>query len=112
MTTNFSSSDEAGSNNMKNSTSSTKVRKSEREKSHITYVEGNIVDEFKWSKLLKSKNIPMDSKYVRVVEDGHSMTLDWLKENGFTIPCIVKAPDGLDMKMPPSNITVNEIADY
>jgi hypothetical protein len=62
----------------------------------------------KWQKLLESKRFkPADFPE----HDGEEITVAYLKTYGFEKPIIVRGADGLDMTMPPSNVTVCDIAE-
>ncbi|KAJ3394422.1 JmjC domain-containing histone demethylation protein 1 [Entophlyctis sp. JEL0112] len=65
-------------------------------------------DEHKYAKMLLTKRF-VKSKFPYV--NGHAVTLDWLRMTGFKEPFLVECPDGLDMKMPPSTLTVDQVAD-
>lgn len=40
---------------------------------------------------------------------GWEATVEYLNENGFTLPILVKVKDGLDLVVPPKTFTVNDI---
>ncbi|KAI8612775.1 hypothetical protein BC830DRAFT_1244445, partial [Chytriomyces sp. MP71] len=65
-------------------------------------------DEHKYAKLLRAKRFaPNKFAYV----DGDMVTMDWVRRTGLREPFLVQNPDGLDMKMPPSSLTVDQVAD-
>ncbi|ORY47061.1 hypothetical protein BCR33DRAFT_715425, partial [Rhizoclosmatium globosum] len=63
-------------------------------------------DEHKYAKLLRTKRFAPNN-YV----NGESVTLEWLRLTGMKEPFLVEEPDGLDMKMPPRTLTVDQVAD-
>lgn len=80
-----------------------------REKKKLIYLaDGTVVDEFKWTKIIKSK-----SEIISVFEPlnlkGHQLTYEFLQESGFTHPILVTEAEGLDMAIP--NITVPQVAE-
>lgn len=40
---------------------------------------------------------------------GWEATVEYLTENGFTLPILVKVKDGLDLVVPPKTFTVNDV---
>ncbi|KAJ3110619.1 JmjC domain-containing histone demethylation protein 1, partial [Physocladia obscura] len=77
----------------------------------IDYNEKNraaVEDEHKYVKLLHTKRFAKN-KFLYV--DGHSVTLEWIRAFGFKEPFLVESPDGLEMRMPPASLTVDQVAD-
>ncbi|KAF9954170.1 JmjC domain-containing histone demethylation protein 1 [Mortierella alpina] len=116
---------------------STLLRKSSRKQGKINYadlVNGIVSHQSKWRVLLDSHQFLSD-KFDRV--QGKDMTLDWMRATGFKTPVIVKgdrtdtngssersskrngenedkegeAGEGLEMKMPPKTLTVDDVRD-
>ncbi|KAJ3125259.1 JmjC domain-containing histone demethylation protein 1 [Physocladia obscura] len=67
-----------------------------------------VEDEHKYVKLLHTKRFAKN-KFLYV--DGHSVTLEWLRAFGFKEPFLVESADGLEMRMPPASLTVDQVAD-
>ncbi|GJJ74375.1 hypothetical protein EMPS_06733 [Entomortierella parvispora] len=109
---------------------STLLRKSSRKQGKINYadlVNGVVSHQSKWRVLLESNQFLPD-KFERI-EKAEDLTLDWLRQTGFKAPIIVpsgasrstikgehssRSPssmEGLDMKMPPSSLTVDDVRD-
>lgn len=78
-----------------------------REKQKVFYTEDSIVDELKWTKLLETKRFTEDT-FERVL--GSEVTAEWASNRNFLSPVVVQEPKGLGMKMPPSNLSVNDVA--
>ncbi|KAF9094578.1 JmjC domain-containing histone demethylation protein 1 [Mortierella sp. AD031] len=95
---------------------STVLRKSSRRQGRINYadlVNGIVSHQSKWRVLLDSHQFQPD-KFERI--QGKDLTLEWLRTKGFKEPLIVKrdkdgTTDGLDMKMPPETLTVDDVRD-
>lgn len=103
------------------------LRKSSRKQGKINYadlVNGVVSHQSKWRVLLESNQF-MPDKFERI-ENAENLTLDWLRKTGFKAPIVVPsgAPstvkgehthatslEGLDMKMPPSTLTVDDVRD-
>jgi hypothetical protein len=64
----------------------------------------------RWLKLMEGKPIKKDC-FKRM--KGSEVTLEWLDsdEGALKEPIVVESPDGLGMKMPPSNFSVNDVAE-
>ncbi|KAF9438462.1 JmjC domain-containing histone demethylation protein 1 [Entomortierella beljakovae] len=96
---------------------STLLRKSSRRTGKINYadlVNGIVSHQSKWRVLLDSHQFLPD-KFERL--NGNNLTLEWLRNTGFRNPVIVNrdhdgTTDGLDMKMPPAKLTVDDIRDF
>jgi hypothetical protein len=43
---------------------------------------------------------------------GHELTKEYLESNGFNYPIIVDRKDGLDMRVPPSNFSIQDVENY
>ena len=43
---------------------------------------------------------------------GSKVTVDWFNENGFGNPIVVDRPEGLGVKVPPSDFTVADVEQY
>ncbi|KAJ3275125.1 JmjC domain-containing histone demethylation protein 1 [Terramyces sp. JEL0728] len=84
------------------------IRKSEREKSKLTYQESGVVDEYKWTKILNNR-IFQDDNIERV--NGNDANMEWIYRTMLKNPVIFENPDGLDMAMPPSDLTVDKVAE-
>ncbi|KAG0366957.1 hypothetical protein BC939DRAFT_493203 [Gamsiella multidivaricata] len=95
---------------------STLLRKSSRRTGKINYadlVNGIVSHQDKWRVLLDSHQFLPD-KFPRVA--GKDLTMNWLRSTGFKTPVIVKqdpdrTTDGLDMKMPPITLSVDDVRD-
>ncbi|KAJ3334069.1 JmjC domain-containing histone demethylation protein 1 [Blyttiomyces sp. JEL0837] len=65
-------------------------------------------DERRYAKTVLSRRFaPNKLAYV----NGETVTLDWVRMTGLREPFIVEEPDGLDMTMPSSTLTVDNVAD-
>ncbi|RUS19741.1 hypothetical protein BC937DRAFT_87004 [Endogone sp. FLAS-F59071] len=84
-------------------------RKSSREHIKLNYADldnGLAADERLWAKLLASKRFAPDNfRRMR----GEDVTLQWVRETGMREPFVVETPEGLDMRMPDSSITVRDV---
>lgn len=40
---------------------------------------------------------------------GHLLDKDYIEQNGFNTPILIKDCAGLDLKVPPSDFTVNDV---
>lgn len=40
---------------------------------------------------------------------GHQLDLEYIENNGFSNPILIKDPAGLDLKVPPSHFTVDDV---
>jgi F-box/leucine-rich repeat protein 10/11 len=60
--------------------------------------------------MLENKSFKPD-KFKRM--QGGDVTIEWLEEDedAMTEPIVVEKPDGLGMKMPPSDFTVEDVAE-
>ncbi|KAI8850252.1 hypothetical protein BC829DRAFT_389608 [Chytridium lagenaria] len=68
---------------------------------------GTVEDQKKFSKLLSTKRFsPNKFPYV----NGETVTSEWVQKTGMREPFIVEEPDGLDMRMPRPDITVDDVA--
>ena len=56
--------------------------------------------------LFSASDIPL----IRV--SGHELTKDYLEKTGFNHPIIIDRKDGLDLKVPPSNFTIQDVENY
>lgn len=83
-------------------------RKSLRETKKLNYTNEAAVHEYYWTKILQGKTFGKDD-FERL--HGDQINLDWARKTGLHRPVVVPSPDGLDMKMPDSRISVSEIAD-
>ncbi|KAI8814877.1 hypothetical protein BJ742DRAFT_784730 [Cladochytrium replicatum] len=86
-------------------------RKSARERAHIDYNKLNIgkgVDEYKYTKILKARTF-LPANFARI--RGSELTIDYARRTGLESPVIIEDPEGLDMKMPDSSITVRDVAE-
>ncbi|GAB5592786.1 JmjC domain-containing histone demethylation protein 1 [Umbelopsis nana] len=87
------------------------LRKSDRQHTKLNYAdmnEGLTGDEKIWEKIINSKQFTADPfKRYR----GDQVSLDMIRQNGLTEPIVFPDPAGLDLTMPPSDITVRDIAD-
>ncbi|KAJ3400701.1 JmjC domain-containing histone demethylation protein 1 [Chytriomyces hyalinus] len=65
-------------------------------------------DEHKYAKLLRAKRFaPNRFPYV----NGDTVSLEWLRCTGMRDPFLIEDPEGLDMRMPPASLTVDQVAD-
>lgn len=64
----------------------------------------------RWSWLLAGKSFAKSSHFP-VFKNGTGLTTDWMKSTGFRLPVLILDPDGLDMKMPPTSLSVSDVAD-
>jgi F-box/leucine-rich repeat protein 10/11 len=88
------------------------TRKSDRKRNYQDYANLNLgltSDPTRWMRMLENKTFKPD-KFKRM--DGSEVTVEWLEEDEDAMmePFVVEKPDGLGMKMPPSDFTVEELA--
>ncbi|XP_011162407.1 histone lysine demethylase PHF8 isoform X2 [Solenopsis invicta] len=60
---------------------------------------------------LKSRHFSKADEVVKHVK-GHQLTFQYLQINGFENPIIIDGKDGLDMTVPPSSFSVNDVETY
>ncbi|XP_057324502.1 histone lysine demethylase PHF8-like isoform X1 [Microplitis mediator] len=60
---------------------------------------------------LKSRHFPKADDVVKHVR-GQQLTLQYLQTNGFETPVIIDSKEGLDMTLPPSTFTVQDVEKY
>ncbi|KAJ7231465.1 jumonji superfamily protein [Mycena haematopus] len=67
-------------------------------------------DPSRWMRMLENKTFKPD-KFKRM--HGSEVTVEWLEEDEGAMmePIVVEKPDGLGMKMPPSDFTVEDVAE-
>ncbi|KAI9360390.1 hypothetical protein DFJ73DRAFT_815517 [Zopfochytrium polystomum] len=87
------------------------VRPQRETRALINYSElnrGVAEDERRWAKVVQTKRFsPNKFPYM----NGEDLTVEWARRTGLREPVIVEEPDGLEMTMPPSTLTVDEVAD-
>jgi hypothetical protein len=44
--------------------------------------------------------------------NGHELTKEYIERNGFSNPILVDRKDGLDMRVPPSNFSIQDVENY
>lgn len=91
----------------------TPARKSARKRTHRDYANLNSglgSDPNRWQRLIESKDIKKDPFRRMQGADLES----WLEndENALREPIIIEKPEGLGMKMPPPDLTVEHVAEY
>lgn len=89
------------------------TRKSVRKRTQRDYADMNSgldSNSNRWIRVLEKKEIK-DSPFKRL--DGSSVGIQWLQEDesAMTEPIIIERPDGLGMKMPSNDFTVDEVAE-
>ncbi|KAJ7632317.1 jumonji superfamily protein [Roridomyces roridus] len=89
------------------------TRKSDRKRNYRDYASlslGMTSDPNRWLRMLENKTFKQDN-FKRM--HGSEVTLEWLEEDeeALTEPILVEKPDGLGMKMPPSDFTVDDVAE-
>ncbi|KAG5643910.1 hypothetical protein DXG03_009481 [Asterophora parasitica] len=89
------------------------ARKSFRKRTQPDYANLNAgleSDPRRWKRILEEKSIKNDP-FKRL--DGGDVGLHWLEEDetAMTEPIVIEKPDGLGMKMPPSDFTVDDVAE-
>ncbi|KAF8185034.1 hypothetical protein K438DRAFT_1837300 [Mycena galopus ATCC 62051] len=89
------------------------ARKSDRKRNYQDYASlnlGLVSDPNRWMRMLENKTFKPD-KFKRM--HGSEVTVEWLEEDEDAMmePIVVEKPDGLGMKMPPSDFTVEDIAE-
>ncbi|KAJ6500350.1 jumonji superfamily protein [Mycena sanguinolenta] len=89
------------------------ARKSDRKRNYQDYASLNLgltSDPSRWIRMLENKTFKPD-KFKRM--HGSEVNMDWLDEDedAMTEPILVEKPDGLGMKMPPSDFTVEDVAE-
>ncbi|KAL0076153.1 hypothetical protein J3Q64DRAFT_1642978 [Phycomyces blakesleeanus] len=87
-----------------------KPRKTSRSHARLNYAdlnEGKTGDEKIWGKILRAKSFANDpfKRY-----KGDEVTVELARKTGMTEPFVIEDVEFLDMKMPDSSITVNDIA--
>ena len=66
------------------------------------------VEYHKWKRLIESRTF---NSHQFPVLHGSLITLDYLKLQGFNQPILVPTSAGLDMRMPPTKITIDDVRD-
>jgi hypothetical protein len=89
------------------------ARKSSRKRTQRDYANLNSgveSDPSKWVRILQGKVIK-DADFRRM--KGQDVGLEWLAsdENAMREPIVVETPDGLGMKMPPKDFTVDDVVE-
>ncbi|KAJ6547217.1 JmjC domain-containing histone demethylation protein 1 [Mycena capillaripes] len=89
------------------------ARKSDRKRNYQDYASLNLgltSDPNRWVRMLENKTFKPD-KFKRM--HGSEVTVEWLEEDddAMTEPIVVEQPDGLGMKMPPTDFTVEDVAE-
>jgi F-box/leucine-rich repeat protein 10/11 len=89
------------------------ARKSDRKRNYQDYASLNLglaSDPNRWMRMLENKKFKKDT-FPRM--HGSNVTVEWLEEDedAMTEPIVVEKPDGLGMKMPPSDFTVEDVAE-
>ncbi|KAJ7043348.1 jumonji superfamily protein [Mycena alexandri] len=89
------------------------ARKSDRKRNHQDYASLNLgltSDPTRWVRMLENKTFKKDS-FKRM--QGSEVTVEWLEEDedAMTEPIVVEKADGLGMKMPPSDFSVEDVAE-
>ncbi|KAJ7490053.1 jumonji superfamily protein [Mycena galericulata] len=89
------------------------ARKSDRKRTYQDYASLNLglaSDPNRWLRMLENKTFKQDN-FKRM--QGSEVTVEWLEEDedAMTEPIVVEKPDGLGMKMPPSDFTVEDVAE-
>jgi len=87
------------------------ARKSARKRTRRDYAglnSGQGSDPNRWMRILEGKIIK-DDPFQRL--KGHAVGLEWLAddESAMREPIVIATPEGLGMKMPPSNFTVDDV---
>ena len=89
------------------------ARKSSRKRTQRDYANlnsGQGSDPNRWVRLLEGKTIK-DDPFKRL--EGSAVGLEWLAtdEGAMKEPIVIENPDGLGMKMPPGDFTVNDVVE-
>ncbi|KII88859.1 hypothetical protein PLICRDRAFT_40504 [Plicaturopsis crispa FD-325 SS-3] len=89
------------------------ARKSARKRTQRDYANMNSgleSDPARWTRILQEKSISED-RFKRM--KGKDVTLDWVDtdDDAMREPFVVESPEGLGMKMPPQDLTVDDIAE-
>ncbi|KAJ6611783.1 hypothetical protein B0H10DRAFT_2165726 [Mycena sp. CBHHK59/15] len=89
------------------------ARKSDRKRTYQDYASLNLglaSDPNRWMRMLENKTFKQDN-FKRM--KGSDVTIEWLEddEDAMTEPIVVEKPDGLGMKMPPTDFTVDDVAE-
>lgn len=89
------------------------TRKSSRKRNQLDYANlesGMDSDSSKWTRILANKPIK-DASFPYM--EGSEITIEWVNGDpaAMTEPVIVSRPEGLGMKMPSSDLTVQDIAE-
>ncbi|EDR11031.1 jumonji superfamily protein [Laccaria bicolor S238N-H82] len=102
-----------GADQTRQITVKTPARKSSRKKTQRDYANLNSglgSDPNRWMRLLEGKEI-RDAPFKRM--EGSEINLEWLEDDdeAMLAPIIIERPEGLGMKMPPKDFTVDDVAD-
>ncbi|KAJ1919817.1 hypothetical protein H4219_001726 [Mycoemilia scoparia] len=92
-------------------TKSSKVRRSSRPHLQVDYSkldDGEPAIFNQYTLRLEAREFE-EAEFPRL-KNGHELTLDWILEQREHEPIIIEEPEGLGMEMPPSDITVKDIA--
>ncbi|KAJ7156104.1 jumonji superfamily protein [Mycena crocata] len=89
------------------------ARKSDRKRNYQDYASLNLglaSDPNRWMRMLENKTFKPDN-FKRM--EGSDVTVEWLEEDddALTEPILVEKADGLGMKMPPDDFTVEDVAE-
>ncbi|KAJ7184115.1 jumonji superfamily protein [Mycena filopes] len=89
------------------------ARKSDRKRNYQDYASlnlGLVSDPNRWMRMLENKTFKKES-FKRM--HGSDVTVEWLEEDEDAMmePIVVEKVDGLGMKMPPSDFTVEDVAE-
>lgn len=88
------------------------ARKSSRKRTKQDYANLNSglqSDPQRWVRLLDGKSL-IEGRFKRM--NGGDVGLEWLSDDSAMLePIVIESPEGLGMKMPPSDFTVQDVAD-
>ena len=89
------------------------ARKSSRKRTQLDYANldsGMHTDPNRWTRMLEGKNIK-ENHFKKM--KGADVGLEWLESDDSAMrePFIVETPDGLGMKMPDADFTVDDVAE-
>lgn len=89
------------------------ARKSSRKRAHLDYANldsGLQSDSSRWIRMLEGKRL-QDDNFKRM--KGSDVGLEWLEsdDNAMQEPFVVENPDGLGMKMPGGDFSIEDVAE-
>lgn len=75
----------------------------------FTFIDGFLKNAVVFACLVDKRTFFYSADKVVKKMKGHQFDLDYIEEHGFTQPVLVHEFHGLDLKVPPSSFTVNDV---